>query len=132
MLSSKLIVDILDLALEDDSASELLQKQIPYLTEDKLEHTGVGLFVYFKHEKGIESVRADTKHISQYDVNGAPIDRFDGIEVKNEAENILADATVHVTEGLIDCVEIWNKLGDYPQEEPTVYKVYQAWVGEGK
>ncbi|MDI9341902.1 MAG: hypothetical protein QM534_15125 [Sediminibacterium sp.] len=54
----------------------------------------------------------------------------DGVEIKNESQNILANAIVHLKEGIIDCLEIWNKNGEnYPVVEPENYELTQTWLG---
>ncbi len=59
------------------------------------------------------------------DIDGNPIERIDGLELINESQNILADISVHLTNGIIDCVEIWNKNGEnYPKNEPNKYQLF--------
>ena len=48
--------------------------------------------------------------------------------MKNSELKILADVNVHITDGIIDCVEIWNMIDDYPIMEPTKYELEQVWV----
>jgi len=49
--------------------------------------------------------------------------RLEKFELVNAHEKVLADLTVHFSEGLIESLEIWNKLGDYPTMELTTYEL---------
>jgi len=54
---------------------------------------------------------------------------LNGVEIKNEELKVLADATVHLTNRIIDCVEIFNKNGEmYPLQELQAYELTQLWL----
>ena len=49
---------------------------------------------------------------------------FTNIELVNKELDILADITIHLKDGIIDHIEIWNKTGvDYPLEELLTYEL---------
>lgn len=127
MIKSQILLDILDLALEGDVDIGLLKKQIPYLTEKSFEYTNIGLYVYFEQDSSIKNYRIYPNSITSFNQKGDEFYRLDGVEIKNDVQNILADATVHLTNGLIDCIEIWNKIGFYPKSELLQYEIYQNW-----
>lgn len=35
---------------------------------------------------------------------------------------------MHLANGLIDCTEIWNKIGIYPKTKLVQYEIYQPWL----
>ncbi|REG97959.1 hypothetical protein [Flavobacterium aquicola] len=118
MISSKFIIDILDLILDDEKEAKLLRNQIGFLTVTEIEHTGIGLFINFENELKKECFKVD-KNLT-----------FDGVEIKNEELNILADAILHVKDGIIYQLEIFNKNGsDYPKDEIETYTLTQNWNG---
>lgn len=128
MIKSQLILDIFDLIFEDFEYEEKLRNQIPFLKEGKTEHTGVGLFINFEAEKGVENYKIPIEKAENKDVNEKAIERINGVELRNDELKILADINVHITDGIIDCVEIWNMIDDYPTTEPTKYELEQVWV----
>lgn len=121
MIKSELISTILELTIEAEKFESQLFEQIELLTEKEYEHTGVGLYVYLKPENGIEGHRLSKSQLEQmFGEHNHELTKF---ELINKNENVLADLTVHFSNGIIDCVEIWNKLGDYPQEELFTYEL---------
>lgn len=129
MIKSQLILDIFDLIFEDFEYEGKLRNQIQFLKESGTKHSGVGLFVSFEAESGIEDYRIPTEKAENKDINGKANERINGVELKNSELKILADVNVHITDGIIDCVEIWNMIDDYPITEPTKYEMEQVWVG---
>jgi hypothetical protein len=121
MIESALISEIIKLTVEGEKFENMLFEQINYLTIKEKEHTGVGLFVYLKQDKGIEKYRLTDSQLSE--LFGDHNHQIENFELINSDIDILADTTVHLTEGLIDCVEIWNKLGDYPKEDLITYEL---------
>ncbi|WP_386126693.1 hypothetical protein [Winogradskyella litorisediminis] len=96
-------------------------EQIELLTEKESEHTGVGLYVYLEPEIGIEGHRLSKSQLEQmFGEHNHELTKF---ELINKNENVLADLTIHFSNGIIDCVEIWNKLGDYPKGELLTYEL---------
>jgi len=129
MVNSKYILDIFDLTFEGLSSCDLLKKQIPFLSQGDNKHTGIGLYIYFVAEKGIQQYKVAASNTPTRDINGNVIEMLNGVEIRNLQLNILADATVHLKNGIIDNLEIWNKNGyDYPQNEPKNYELHQTWL----
>lgn len=122
MIQSTLILNILDLTFDGYEYAELLRKQIPFLTEGEKEYTGTGLFIDFIAEEGIY----------KYRITGNDNERINGVEIRNEELNILADADVCLKNGIIEYIEIWNKLDVYPSIEPEHYELHQAWLAPEK
>ena len=120
MITSEFILNILNLTLVDNDETELLKSQIPFLTIRKLEHKGIGLYIYFEKQPQIHRYCTNLKDTP-----------LTGLEIKNEKENVLADAIVYIKDGLLDYIEIFNKNGnDYPIIELTNYEMYQTWLDE--
>lgn len=120
MVSSKLILDIFELAFDGLNEKELIQKQIVFLTEGETKYTGAGLFASFIKNEEIYKYKTDFENVF-----------FNGLEIINNSEGILADAIVHFKNGIIDYVEIWNKNGnDYPMKELNSYVISQVWIDE--
>lgn len=121
MIESKLIADILHLNIEGQKFEDLLFNQVDHLTIKEKEHTGSGLFIYFEYNKEIEKYRLSDTQLNE--LFGKHNPRIENFELINPELNILADATVHLADGLIDCVEIWNKSGNYPKVEIVTYEL---------
>lgn len=102
--------------LDDDAAYDLVSQQVDYITEDHFEYTGSGVFVYFKMEEEGKKYRAHLEH-----------NRLNGVLVKSEEMDIGAEATISLSDGLIDFLEIWNYGDVYPSGEPVHYTLEQAW-----
>lgn len=133
MIQSQLILDIFELLFDELGYEDLLKGQIPFLVVGSKEHTKVGAFIYFGHEKGIESFQVQAVGEPGFDSDGNLIARINGVELKNDNLEILAATTVHLKNGLIDCLEIWNKNGEeYPIVEPEVYRLEQVWNGKAE
>lgn len=131
MINSQYILDIFDIAFDDHSESDLLRKQVPYLTIRDNEHTGIGVYIYFSADTLIQQFKLDTSNAKYFDINGNATDIVDGVEIISPDHSILADATVHLKCGIIDCLEIWNKCGkDYLQTDPKHYQLRQMWLDD--
>src|SRR5688572_8631382 len=129
MIKSQYILDIFDLAFDDHISSDLLRKQIPFLTLKNEDHTGIGLFIYFSADKGIENYKLDFSQATNFDIEEHATEMIDGVEIRNPELKILADAIVHLKDGIIGHLEIWNKCGeDYIQSEPDHYELHQMWL----
>lgn len=123
MIISTLINDIFDLAFDDLQDGHLFRQQIPFLTTGETEYTGVGLFMYFHSDEKIDKYKA------RKDVNMI----LNGVEIVNTDLDILADAIVHIENGIIHCLEIFNKNGEnYPKNEPRSYELNQIWIESPK
>ena len=123
MIISTLINDIFDLAFDDIQESNQLRQQIKFLTIGETEHTGVGLYLHFLKDNEIYKYKVSKeKNIS-----------LNGVEILNEKLGILADVIVHIENGIINCIEIWNKSGEnYPTNEPQNYELTQIWIDTEK
>lgn len=133
MINSQYILDIFDLAFDDHSESEWLRKQVPFLTIKDIEHTGIGAFIYFSSDNLIQQFKLDTSNATNFDMEGNPRDMLDGVQITSAELSILADATVHLTSGVIDCLEIWNKCGeDYVMTDPEHYQLEQMWLDDNR
>lgn len=121
MIKSEFISNIVELTVEDEKFEDILLEQIGHVTEKEVEHTGFGLYVYFKYDPEIEKYRLTELQITE--LFGGFAQRLGKFELINSEINVLADTTIHFSNGLIDCLEIWNKLGDYPKEELVTYEL---------
>jgi hypothetical protein len=129
MIKSQLILDVFDLIFDDFEHEEKLRNQIPFLSENEREHTGIGLFINFKKESGIEDYKIPIENTEDKDISGKAIERINGVEMKNNELKIFAEIDVQITDGIIDYIEIWNKIGeDFPISELTKYELKQVWV----
>ena len=77
--------------------------------------------MYFKYDKEIEEYRLSNSQLGE--LFGEHSHSIENFELINLDLKIQADTTVHLTDGLIDCVEIWNKLGEYPKAELITYEL---------
>ncbi len=133
MINSQYILDIFDLAFDDHPESELLKKQVPFLSMTYIDHTGIGAFIHFSSDNQIQQFRLDTSNPTNFDIEGKPTSMVDGIEIKNPDLSILADAMIWLKNGLIDHLEIFNKCGDdYVLTEPEHYQLDQLWLDNNK
>lgn len=121
MISSELILKVIESTIEGEKYEEKLTHQIRFLIEKEGEHTGIGLFIYFSYNDGIDRFRLTKSELLE--TFGEHNNQLDKFELINNSKNILADLTVHFDEGLIDCVEIWNKIGPYPITELTDFEL---------
>ena len=117
-----LLYDLLDISLEGEVCEEKLRHQIGFLSIREEEHTGTGLYTYLDAGDEIIKFRLSEEEIEKMNIGSAK--QFTNIELINEHLDILADITIHIEDGVIDCVEIWNKTGaEYPKEELITYEL---------
>jgi hypothetical protein len=121
MIKSEFVSNIIGLSVEGEKFEDILHEQIRYLIEKEKEHTGVGLYVYFNYEPEIEKYRLTKFQL--IDLFGEYAHRLEKFELINSELNVLADTTIHFSNGLIDSLEIWNKIGGYPKEELVSYEL---------
>ena len=116
MIKSQYITNIVKLLLDFDEESRLTSQQIKYLTVDKLEYTGSGLFASFKHSKSCLDYKC-------------PIDNLvlTGLKITSAAYSIEADANLFFKNGIVDYLEIWCYSGEYPSDDLAKYKLTQNW-----
>lgn len=116
MVKSKYISDILDLLLDGDNEGLSARQQLPFIIEDNLDYSGGGLLVRFSHSYEI------TKHkVNKQDLI------LNGVKIQTTEYPIEADATLFFKDGLLNYLEIWCYLGDYPNQDLTKYTVTQIW-----
>ena len=106
----------MDLLLDGEEDAVRLKAQLPYLTDSEYEYTGVGLFVSFEQNKGIEPTILENERTI-----------LNGVEITSTELEIGADATLFVFNGLIDYLEIWSYSGNYPANELSNYCLKQIW-----
>lgn len=121
MIESPLTLEIINLTLEGEKFEEQISKQLNFLEETEIEHTGNGLSVYLSAQPGIEKYKLNGIQLNE--LFGENITELTKLELFNKELNIHADTSVHFNDGIIDCVEIWNKLGDFPEEELLTYEL---------
>jgi hypothetical protein len=116
MVKSKYISDILDLLLDGDNEGLLARKQLPFITEENFDYTGGGLFVRFSHSDKIANYKVSKENLI-----------LNGVKIQTTEYPIEGDATLFFTDGLINYLEIWCYLGDYPNQDLTKYTLTQIW-----
>lgn len=122
MIRSQFILDILDLLLDVEEDALFIKNQIKYLSDNSdYEYTsGAGCFITFS--------QTNTEKIIKYKLDKNIV--FD--KVKIESEGIEAEAILHLKDGIIDNLEIWAHIGNYPNKELTSYTLSQEWEGSNK
>lgn len=116
MLQSSYIFNIVELLLEDFEFMRQAKKQLDYINEKDFEYTGSGLLVGFEHLNGIQEHKINTPDLI-----------LNGVKIESSEYSIKAETNLFFTDGLIDYLEIWCYLGDYPHEEMIRYKLSQVW-----
>ena len=114
MISSKFILNILDLLLDGDEYGRALRPQVDYLTDVEYDYTGVGLFVTFRASAGIENYKHPEERVI-----------LDGVSITSSELGIGASAIVFANKGIIDYLEIWSYDGEYPKKELSDYAIKQ-------
>lgn len=114
MISSKYILAILDLLLDGDEYGKALRPQIDYLTDVEYDYTGVGVFVKFHTARGIEGF----KHAEDRLI-------LDGVTITSTELGIGASATLFMSKGVVDYLELWSYDGEYPRRELSNYTIKQ-------
>ena len=118
MVKSQFIKDILTLLLDGDKEGLVAKNQIDFLTESKFDYTGVGVFITFKRENGIEEFKVTKSDLI-----------LNGVTIKSPSLKVGADTTLFFKNGLIDYLEIWSFDGEYPEMEINEYELKQEWEG---
>lgn len=78
---------------------------------------GSGLFVTFSQSAGIDQYRIGTPNII-----------LNGVKITTSEFDIEAEASLFFMNGLIDFLEIWCYIGDYPNHDMTKYTLMQIWT----
>lgn len=107
--------------LDGDNVGLMIRSQLDFLTDENYNYKGSGLFVSFSHNDNITAKRIQKDNLVLY-----------GVLIKSSELEIGADATVFVTNGIIDYLEIWSQSGDYPKRELTDYVLTQVWEDSPK
>jgi hypothetical protein len=120
MIQSKFILDVLEHSLNyegtdiilDDGINywALARPQIKYLTDIEYDYTGVGLFVNFSHTE--EALKYKSP------VEGGPLG---GIDIKSPDLEDSAYTLLWFKNGIIDSLEIFSGVGDYPKRDLKDY-----------
>jgi hypothetical protein len=115
MIESKLVLAIIHATLEGEKFEDQITQQLNYLEEIEYEHTDSGLLVFIENRKGVKEFRLTDVQMKELFGESGP--ELSKVELINEDLKIQAETSVHFTSGIIDRVEIWNTLGDYPEED---------------
>ncbi|WP_111597191.1 hypothetical protein [Chitinophaga skermanii] len=104
MVNSIFIAKVLDALIAESADKDLLKAQLPFITEEETDYTGVGVFVNFSHEEEAEAFKAES---------GA----LEGVTITSPLLPMGASAILFITDGIIDMLEIFALDGEYPMEE---------------
>lgn len=115
MIDSVFISNILNSIIEGETESYSLKSQINHLTIEKYNYTENGVFIEFSRNSGIETYRLAKDCV------------LDGLDIKSQEFDLIAEAILFIREGLIDYLEIWSKSGNYPNHELENYELIQTW-----
>lgn len=121
MIESKLTLEIIAATLQGEKYEEQITKQLEHLEEVEYEHTGSGLLIFIEYRKAAKEFWLTDAQL--YEVFDGSDTELSNCELINDELKIQAETSVHFTNGMIDRVEIWNKLGDYPEEDLETWEV---------
>ncbi|WP_375562982.1 hypothetical protein ACE193_10800 [Bernardetia sp. OM2101] len=123
MIQSQFVYNILDLLLDEDEGENEIKArlQLEYLTENHYEYTGVGVFIGFVYDEGIEKHKVTEDKLI-----------LSGVEIKSDELEIGADVHLFFTNGIIDFMEICSYDGVYPKSELKTYSLEQIWEGSSR
>ena len=121
MIESKLTLDIITATLKGEKYEEQITKQLEHLEEVEYEHTDTGLLIFIEYRKAAKEFWLTDAQL--YEVFGESDHELSKVELINEALNIKAETSVHFKNGLIERVEIWNSLGDYPEDDLKTWEL---------
>lgn len=121
MIESKLTLDIITTTLKGEKYEEQITKQLAHLEEVEYEHTGSGLLIFIEYRKAAKEFWLTDSQL--YELFGESTPELSKVELINDELKIQAETTVHFTNGMIDRVEIWNQLGDYPEEDLKMWEL---------
>ena len=114
------IADIVKLALDAKDTPAGLHEQFAFIEEGSREHTGVGMYVYFKHQPGIESHRLE---------DDSP---WEGPSLERPGMAGYATTMIHLKGGIVDNLEIYAVEGVFPTDEIIDYSLKQTWIGSAR
>ena len=115
MIESKFILDIITTTIAGEKHEEQIAKQIKHLEEVEYEHMDTGLILFLDPSAGIKPFVLTNEQLTE--TFGEADHELTKVELIEEKLKIHADVSVHFSNGIIDRIEIWNKLGDYPEDD---------------
>lgn len=121
MIESKLTLDIITATLKGEKYEEQITKQLEHLEEVEYEHMDSGLLIFIEYRKPAKEFWLTDAQLHETFGESSP--ELSKVELINEEQKIQAETMVHFTNGIIDRVEIWNKLGDYPEDDLETWKL---------
>lgn len=121
MIESKLTLDIITATLKGEKYEEQITKQLEHLEEVEYEHMDSGLLIFIEYRKPAKEFWLTDAQLHETFGESSP--ELSKIELINEEQKIQAETMVHFTNGIIDRVEIWNKLGDYPEDDLETWEL---------
>jgi hypothetical protein len=124
MIESKLTLEIITKTLQGEKYEEQITKQLEHLEEVEYEHTGSGLLIFIEYRKAAKEFWLTDAQL--YEVFGESPTELSKVELSNKELNILAETSVHFRNGIIERVEIWNTLGDYPEEDLVTWELKES------
>lgn len=107
------IKDSIRFVIEHYEKFKHLKSDIESLVIVEKEHTTVGCFYSFTQPE------SNTK---------SSVILTDGFYAYNEEKDLLIDLIVYIEDNKISCLEVMNVLGDFPQKDPTIYKLKKVSV----
>ncbi len=111
-MKSKFINDVVEFIL-NNSSEEQIKKQINFIIEDSYDYTGAGVFVSFKHKKGIDAYKSKKENLM-----------LGGCQIESTELKIGAGGMLFFKNGLIDILEIYScDECDYPVSDLKNYKL---------
>ena len=121
MIESEFILTIIEITIEGEKFENQILEQLNFLSEKNNEYTGVGIYTYLQPQVGIEKHQLTKDQLDEmFGIYNNELTKFELINVEL---NILADVTMNFRQGIIDNIEIFNKLGEYPTEELLTYQL---------
>lgn len=121
MIESKLTLDIITATLQGEKYEEQITKQLEHLEEVEYEHMDSGLLIFIEYRKLAKDFWLTD--VQLHELFGESSPELSKVELINDELKIQAETMVHFTNGIIDRVEIWNKLGDYPEEDLLTWQL---------
>lgn len=121
MIESKLTLDIITATLQGEKYEDQIAKQLEHLEEVEYEHTDSGLLIFIEYRKPAKEFWLTDTQL--HETFGESEPELSKVELINDELNIRAETSVHFKNGIIERVEIWNTLGDYPEEDLEKWKL---------
>lgn len=121
MIESKLTLDIITATLQGEKYEDQIAKQLEHLEEVEYEHTDSGLLIFIEYRKPAKEFWLTDAQL--HETFGESEPELSKVELINDELNIRAETSVHFKNGIIERVEIWNTLGDYPEEDLETWEL---------